>query len=149
MRVDDTGAPVLAGQAHPHHLETVLPAQLPEQGHVALATVAEVEVLPHHHQLGVEGLDQHLADEVLGRLVGPGPVEGHHHGPVDAAVGQQLELLVQVGQERGRRFGPHHAGRVAVEGDHDRARARPPRPGPRGRPAGPGAPGAHRRRHRW
>ena len=47
-----------------------------KQGHVPLAAVAEVEVLPHHHQPGPEGVDQHLLDEVLGRLVGPSPVEG-------------------------------------------------------------------------
>ena len=87
-----------------------------------------------------ELVDQHLVDEVLGRLVGPLLVEGDHHGAVDAAVGQQLELLVEVGQQLGCRLGAHHGGRVAVEGDHHGGQ--PGGLGPRraGRAAGPGGP---------
>jgi hypothetical protein len=80
--------------------------------------VAEVEVLAHHDQAGAQRADQHLLDEVLGSLVGPLAVEGDHQGAVDAAVGQQLQLLLEVGELRGRRGGAHHAGRMAVEGDH-------------------------------
>ena len=63
--------------------------------------------------------DQHLVDELLGRLRGPLLVEVHDVGGVDAGGGEQLELLVEVAQQAGRRLGPHDHGRVAVEGDHD------------------------------
>jgi hypothetical protein len=78
----------------------------------------EVEVLAHHHQACPQPVDQLLLYEVLGRLLGPGQVEGDDHGPVDAAGRQELELLLQVGElERGG-LGPHHTGRVSIEGDH-------------------------------
>jgi len=125
-RLGSHGVP---GQAHADHLEAVAQAELGQQGHVPLAPVPEVEVLPHHHQPGVERVDQELLHEILGRLVGPLVVEGHHHRPLDAAVGQQLEFLLEVGQELGGRVGPHHAGRVAVEGHHHRREAALRRPG--------------------
>ena len=37
---------------------------------------------------------------------------------------EQLELLVEVGEQAGRRLGPHHRGRVAVEGDDGGLHAR-------------------------
>ena len=37
--------------------------------------------------------------------------------------GQQLELLLEVGEERGCRLGPDHGRRVAVEGDDGRRQA--------------------------
>ena len=48
-------------------------AELGQQGDVALALVAEVEVLADHDDPGAEAVDQHLGDEVLGRLVGRAP----------------------------------------------------------------------------
>ena len=51
------------------------------------------------------------------------------------AVGQQLELLVEVGEERGGRLGPDHRGRVAVEGDHHGLPARARRPVAAARPS--------------
>jgi hypothetical protein len=58
--------------------------------------MAEVEILPHHHQPGTEGIDQDLRDELLGGFVGPLPVEGDDHGAVDPGRLEQLELLVEV-----------------------------------------------------
>ena len=88
-------------------------------------------------------------DEVLRRLVGPLLVEGDDHRPVHPGRLEQLELLVEVAEELGRRLRAHHGGRVAVEGDHGGGRARPPAPGPGARRAGPGGRGGHRRRRRW
>jgi hypothetical protein len=81
--------------------------------------VAEVEVLTDHDQAGLQRVHQDRLDEVLGGLVGPLPVEGDHDGAIDAAVSQELQLLLLVGQLLGRRLWPHHVGRMAVEGDHD------------------------------
>ena len=119
MRVDETGSRAVAGERHPDDLEAVLGPEPAQELDVAPAAVPEVEVLPHHDQARLQLLDQHLLHEVLGRLVRPRLVEGHHHRPVDAALGQQLELLLQAGQLLGRRLRPHHVGGVAVEGDHD------------------------------
>ena len=68
---------------------------------VALAVVAEVEVLADHHGAGGQALDEHLLHELAGRLLRSGLVEAEHDGGVQAGVGQQLELGRQVGQEPG------------------------------------------------
>ena len=65
-------------------LEAEVGAHLLEQGDVALALVAEVEVLPHDHDLGAEAVDEHLLHELLGRLLRAGLVEGDHEAAVDA-----------------------------------------------------------------
>ena len=49
---------------------------------------------------------------------GPLVVEGHHQRAVDAAVGQELELLLEARQLLGRRLGPHDGGGVTVERHH-------------------------------
>ena len=113
MRVEETASPGrvrLESQAH--DLESVACAHLGQQRHVAFAAVAEMEVLPHHHQPGAEGLDQDLDDEVLGRLVGPGLVEGHDDGAVEPGGGEELELLLEVGEEQAgpTRGGPRWPG---------------------------------------
>ena len=82
--------------------------------------MTEVEVLTNDNQFRTQRVDQHLVDEVLGRLVGPGPVEGDHQGALDPATSQELELLVEVGEQGGGRLGPHHTGRMAIEGDDHR-----------------------------
>jgi len=69
---------------------------------------------------GVEAVDQDLLDEVLGRLLAPGLVEGDHQAVVDPGVGEELELLLEVRQQPGRRLGAHDRGRMPVEG-HDGA----------------------------
>src|SRR5690606_26722466 len=98
-----------------------------QQVDVAAAAVPEVEVLADDDDPGVEAVDQHLADEVLGRLAAAGLVEGDDQAVVDPRLGQQLELLVEVGEQPGRRLGSHDRGRVAVEGDDGGGQA--PRPG--------------------
>ena len=120
----------LRGQRHAVHLEPGHRAHLGQEGHVALAAVAEVEVLPHHHQPGVEALDQLPGDELLGRLVGPLLVEADDHRPVDTGRRQQLELLVEVAEQQRGRLGTHHRGRVAVEGDDHGGQAVVLGPGP-------------------
>ena len=72
-----------------------------EQVDVATALVSEVEVLPHDHGPGGQAPDQHLVDELLGRLGGPVLVEADHVGGIDAVGRQELELLVQVAQQLG------------------------------------------------
>ena len=108
----------VTGQGHAHHLEAVLRAQPAEQIDIAAPGVTEVEVLPDHDQSREQFVDEHLLDEVLSRLLGADFVEGHHEGPVDAALGQQLELLLQPGELLEGGLGTHHRGRVPVEGDH-------------------------------
>ena len=104
-------------------LEAQLVAELAEQRHVALPLVAEVEVLAHDHDPGVEAVGEHLAHEVVGRLLAAGLVEGDDQAVVDAGGAQQLELLVEVGQQPGSRLGPHDRGGLPVERDHRAAQA--------------------------
>ncbi len=123
------GVAPVAREAHAYDLEAVLGAQAAQQLDVAAAAVPEVEVLPHHDEAGRQLVDEDLLHEVLGRLLGPGQVEGDDDRAIDAAVGQQLQLLLQAGQLLGRGLGPHHRGRVAVEGDHHGGEAGGFRPG--------------------
>ena len=121
QRADPGGGDRLAplvGQPHADDLEAVAGPQLAQERDVALAPVPEVEVLAHHDQARPELVDQDLLDEVFGRLVRPLLVEGDHQRAVDAAVGQQLELLVEARELFGRGVGPHHRGGMAVERDH-------------------------------
>ena len=105
MAVDDTrsdssGAvsPSTPTSSTGDDLEAELGAERVEQRDVALALVAEVEVLAHHDDLGVEAPDELVAHEVRGRLLRPDLVEVDHQRVVDAGGGQQLELLVEVGE---------------------------------------------------
>ena len=99
-------------------------AHLAEQRDVAAAPVPEVEVLADHDDLGVEAVDEHLAR----RSPPPAPSLGASSNVrttrvVDAGRLEQLELLVEVGEQQRRRLRPHDRGRVPVEGD-DRGRGR-------------------------
>ena len=53
-----------------------------------------MEVLPNHHGPGVEGVEEHLLDELLGPGVGPGLVELDDVAVVEAGGLQQFELLL-------------------------------------------------------
>ena len=74
--------------------------------------------------------------------------KGTHERAVDAAVGQQLELLLEARQLLGGRLGAHDGGRVAVERHHHGGEAGRLRPLARGRAGARGARGGHRRRPR-
>ena len=81
------------------------------------ALVAEVEVVPDHHGLGLEAADEDFPDELLGRLLRPVLIEMHDQDVVDAGRGQKLELLIEVGEQFRRRLGPHDRSRVLIESD--------------------------------
>ena len=134
MAVDDTRsgprpAAVDAHQVEALDLEAEVGAHRRQQGDVAPALVAEVEVVADDHDLRAEALDQHLSHELLGRLLGPGLVEGQHDDVVDARGLQQLDLVLVAGELPRRRLRADDLGRVAVEGDDRRLQA----------PLGPGA----------
>ena len=106
------------------HLEAELGAHALQERDVAAATLAEVEVGADDDEAGVRGVGEHLAHEVLGRLLAAGLVEVQHVREVEVAGGvEQLELLLGRGEQAGRRLGPHHLGRVTVEGDAHRGEA--------------------------
>ena len=56
-------------------------------------------------------------------LVGLRLVEPDEQGGIDAGGVEQLELLLEIGQQLGRRLGPDDLGRVPVEGDDHRLRS--------------------------
>ncbi len=116
-------------EGDPVDLEAVLVSHPPKQLHVALAPVAEVEVLADHDQARPEARDEHLGHELLGRLVRPLLVEGDHDGPVDPDLLEQFELLFEVTEKLRCRLGTHHHRRMAVEGDHHGRQAVRGRPG--------------------
>ena len=103
-------------------LDPALGAERGEQGEVALGTVAEAEVLPHHHRAGVQRAEQDLDGEVLrGHLRQLGGERQHQHQP-HAGRAQQLGPLGHRAEQRRDLGRPQHLERVAVEGDRRRLR---------------------------
>ncbi len=102
------------------HVEAERAALLSEQRDVPLTPVAEVEVLPHHHQPGAQTVGQHLVDELARRLGRPPLVEVDDDGVIDPRRREQLELLVEIGQQPRRGGRTNHLGGMAVERDDGR-----------------------------
>ena len=63
-------------------------------------------------------VDQDLAHELLGGLLGEAPVERDHHHLGDAQRGDQVALDGERGDQLGRGLGVDHGQRVRVEGQH-------------------------------
>ncbi len=86
---------------------------------VAGAAGTEPEVASDEHGAGSERVDQHLADELLGRLRGARLVEGQQERGIHSRTVEQLELLVRADHVRRAPVRAEDAQRVAVEGDGD------------------------------
>ena len=72
--------------------------------HVAVAPVAEVEVVADHDEPRAEHAGEHLAHEVFGGLLAARLVEREHEALVDRAGRvEQLELLVERREQLRRR----------------------------------------------
>ena len=143
------GAPVSVDSVTPSTAKPAVAPSSAQQGHVPLPPVAEVEVLPHHHQSGAQAVDQDRGHEVLGRLVGPLRGEGHHHRPVDPGRPRAVRAS---GRGRTGAGGPTPGGPPWPDAGRRSPPPRSGRPaarGPAARPAGPGGPGGPRRRRRW
>ena len=81
----------------------------------------EVEVGADDHEARAEQTDEHLVHEVLGRLLAAPLVEPQHaHDVEQPCADEQLELVVERGQQGRRRLGSHDLRRMAVERDADR-----------------------------
>jgi hypothetical protein len=89
-----------------------------EQRRVAAGAVAEAEVLPDRDPVGVEPLDQHTLDELLGRLARERAVERDHDELAHAEAADQVGLDVQGREELGRGVGRDDGARVRLEGEH-------------------------------
>src|SRR5262249_59429447 len=97
-------------------LEPELAAHLLEQPHAAVTAIAEVEVGADDHESGAETPDEHLTHEVLGRLVAARVVEVQDHRAVEEArLAEELDLLLECGEQLRSALGPHHLRRVTVE----------------------------------
>ena len=105
-------------EPEPEHLEAEVLAHLLEQRDVAAAPVPEVEVGADHDDPGPQQPDEHLAHELLGGLVAALLVEAQHAHDVEQRERfEQLELLVERGQQLRRGLRPHDLGRMPVERD--------------------------------
>ncbi len=122
MRVDEYGMPLaspsMGTRPEPEDLEPELGTHLLEELHGAVPPVAEVEVGTDDDESRREALDEHLADELLGRLAAARLVEGEDAREVDEpGRGDELELLVEHRQHLRRALGTHDLGRMTVEGE--------------------------------
>ena len=105
------------------HREVVQRAEFTEQCNVSRTLPPEVEVLAHHDGLCGQAIDQNALDEVGGTLKRLLFVETYKHRRVDTGGGEELEFLVEVGEQFRRRLGPYDARRMTIEGHHNRAAA--------------------------
>src|SRR5262249_27103034 len=113
------GAPV-----HPHlgddrHREAEPRAELGQETHRPFAVSAEMEVVADVDLERADARVDHLADEVLGRGAREVEREALDHDDVDPRLLEQLEPLLQRGEELGRVLGVQHLARVRVEGVDD------------------------------
>ena len=103
-------------EAEADHLETEVGAHPLEQRDVAAAAMPEVEVGADHDEPGAEQADEHLVDEVLGRLLAASLVELEDaHDVEERRADEQLELVVERREQRGRRLRAHDLRGVTVE----------------------------------
>ncbi len=98
--------------------EAVLLPQSTQQVDVPGAAGAEPEVAADEDQLGVQGADQDLGDERLGRLRLQVLVEAQQEHRVDPDVLEELASLRGARQRGWHALGVDDAERVAVEGHH-------------------------------
>ena len=109
-------------------LEPELGAHALQQRHVAVATVPEVEVGSDDDEARVQHTCEQLFDELFGRFLAARVVERQHQTFIDRARGlEQLDLLLQRGQQARCRLGSHDLGRMTVEREHGGAEAARPR----------------------
>ena len=108
---------VRADEREAHDLEPQFAPHLFEQGDVAAPLMTEVEVGTDDDELGVEAADEDLAHEVFCGLVRTLFVEMHDQGIVDIGLLEQLELLIEIGEQPRRGLGAHDAGGMTIEGD--------------------------------
>ncbi len=93
--------------------------RLPQGGDVARSPCTEAEVGADDDVRGVQGVDEHAVDELLGRPGSDLARERDHEDVVHAGLAQQLAALVDPGERARRVFGAQHRHRVRVEGDRD------------------------------
>jgi len=106
------------------HLEAELGAHALQEGNVAVAPVAEVEVGADDHQPRPEHARQQLGDEVFGRLLAARLVERQDEALVDRSGRfEQLQLLLQCRQQLGRGSRSDHLRRMTVEREHGRGQS--------------------------
>ncbi len=107
---------------HRLDVEIGLGSDLAEEVDVAVTVPPEVEVLADHDHPRLQALHQHAVDERLGALGGLFGVERHDDDGIEARRRKEFHLLIGARQQTGGRFGAHHAGGMAIEGDDDRLR---------------------------
>ena len=95
--------------------EAVLPRSAFERGEVARPARAVAEVAPHQQPRHPQAAHQHVLDEALRVDRGEARVETGDVHVLDAGGGDQLELLAQPAQARGRGLGREELARVRLE----------------------------------
>ena len=112
------GTPGERVRLHDHHVEAVAPAERGQRVGRSQALVAERRVRGHQEPAQGESPPDPLDEHVVGRLP-QGGIERLDDRDLDTGLGQALETLGRIEQERRRMAGQHLVG-VVVEGDDRR-----------------------------
>ena len=102
--------------------EAELLAEGAELVHAGLSTKAEAEVVALMHLDGAQAVEQHVAREGFGALLGEFRGEGNDHSGVDAGGGEQIETFGERGRDEAwARAGTQQMRGMRLEGDGDGA----------------------------
>ena len=89
-----------------------------QHGVIADPPLAEAKVVPHHHMLDPQGLQENALNEGLGGQAGKGLVEPADHHIVDPAFSQQFQLFPQGGEPSGGGVGGEKFPGMGFKGQH-------------------------------
>ncbi len=117
-----------AGNAEPAEIhrvhgldhETVLASGLLQHREVSGAALAEAEIIADDQMPHRQPAHQNVLDELAGGMRRELAVEAADMDPVDAAFGEQFELVAQAGQARRRLLRREEFARMRFEGEHRR-----------------------------
>ena len=153
MRVEEMGSDPsggVGGQRHPVHLEAGLRSPSPATGRRSPCARGRNGSPPPPPPGGHRG---RRPGSVLTKSSAVSLARSASKGTTTVrstpAAAKQLELLVEIAEQLGRRLGADHHGRMAVEGDDHGGQPGVAGPGAQLGRAGPGDRDARRRRRRW
>ena len=109
----------LADELDGHHLEAELLAEVRKRVHGAHRPVPEPEVGAYDDGDSVQAVDEDFLDELRGGQLRQHGREVQDQHVIGAVLAEQLDPLIERGEHRRLRPGPHHLGRVRVERHDD------------------------------
>ena len=113
------GVPICLPERDALDGEPLTLTDVPQEAHVAQSVPSEAKVLSDDHLDRSELADEHIIDEILGRLLCSLGIEGDDRHDVDADPLKQLEALLEIAKKQRGMLRPDHLCRMAVKRGDD------------------------------